>query len=93
MASRGAYVLSIVLGALMAVQAALGLAYPAQYVDADWIKLTWFGNDWVTLVVAVPLLFVGLTGAGRGSVRRVLVWLGVLGYAVTTTRFTCLVRS
>ena len=37
----------------MAVQAALGLAYPAQYVDADWIKLTWFGNDSVTLVVAV----------------------------------------
>jgi len=24
----------------------------------EWIKATWFGNDWVTLMVAVPLLVI-----------------------------------
>ena len=87
MPNRGAYVLSIVLGALMVVQSTLGLTYPAEYLDADWIKATWFGNDWVTLVVAVPLLSIGLTGRGRESVRRLLAWLGVLGYAVYNYAF------
>jgi hypothetical protein len=46
----------------------------------EWIRLTWFGNDWLTLVVAVPLLVASVLLARGGSVRGLLVWLGMLGY-------------
>ncbi len=74
-------ILSAVLAALMAVQSLLGLLFQSQYRDAAWIRATWFGNDWVTLVVAVPLLVAGLALARRASVRGMLLWLGMLGYA------------
>jgi hypothetical protein len=50
--------------------------FQAAYRDVDWIRASWFGNDWVTLAVAAPLLFLGLVQAGRGSVRGLLLWLG-----------------
>lgn len=37
---------------LMAAQAILGLTMPMLYRDPAWIKATWFGNDWITLVVS-----------------------------------------
>ena len=40
--------MTAVLVLLMAVQATLGLAMPTLYRDAEWIKATWFGNDWIT---------------------------------------------
>ena len=43
--------------------------------------MTWFGNDWVTLVVAVPLLVIALLMARRG-VQGLLLWLGLVGYAI-----------
>ena len=79
--------LSIVLAALMATQAVLGLAFPDQYRDADWIRATWFGNDWVTLGLAAPLLVIALVPAARGSSRGILLWLGVLGYGVYNYAF------
>jgi hypothetical protein len=75
------YLFSIALAALMFVQSILGLLLPEQYRDAEWIKATWFGNDWVTLTLAVPLLIVAIIAANRGSIRGQLLWLGVLGYA------------
>jgi hypothetical protein len=74
------YILSAVLAALMVVQSVLGRVFPGQYRDVEWIRLTWFGNDWLTLVVAVPLLVASLLLARRGSVRGLLLWLGMLGY-------------
>lgn len=74
--------LSAAVASLMAVQAVLGLLFDGQYRDADWITATWYGNDWVTLVVAVPLLVVALTLARQGSVRGFLLWVGLLGYDV-----------
>jgi hypothetical protein len=64
----------------MLIQSAFGLLFQGQYRDVAWINASWFGNDWVTLVGAVPLLAVALTFARRGSVRGLLVWLGALGY-------------
>lgn len=69
----------------MAIQSALGLLHPEWYRDAGWIKTTWFGNDWVTLVVAVPLMLYGATH--RGSPSRMLLWLGTLGYAIYNYAF------
>jgi hypothetical protein len=74
------YILSAALGALMVAQSVLGLIFPGQYRDVEWIRLTWFGNDWVTLVMGVPLLVASVLLARRGSVRGLLLWLGMLGY-------------
>jgi hypothetical protein len=79
---RTPYLLTAVLAALMVVQSGLGLLFQGQYRDAAWIKATWFGNDWVTLVVAVPLMVVAIVLAARRSIQGLLLWLGMLGYAV-----------
>jgi hypothetical protein len=73
--------LARVLAVLMLVQSLLGLVFREQYRDVEWIKATWLGNDWVTLVVAAPLLVTGLLLEGRGSPRGLLLWLGVVAYA------------
>lgn len=80
-ARGGPFVLSVLVAALMAVQAVLGLVFPGAYRDVEWIRSTWSGNDRVSLLVAVPLLVVALVAARRGSARAVLLWLGLLGYA------------
>jgi hypothetical protein len=77
---RWPYILSAVLAALMVVQSVLGRTFPGQYRDVEWIRATWFGNDWVTLVVGAPLLIASLLLARRGSIRGLLLWLGMLGY-------------
>lgn len=73
--------LSVLLLALMAAQASLGLVFSGEYRDAEWIVATWWGNDWVTLALAAPLLAAGLSMARRGSTRGVLLWAGMLAYA------------
>ena len=75
------YVLSAVIAALMAAQPVLGRVLEGQYRDAAWIRATWFGNDLVTLLLAVPLLVTALVLVRRGSVRALILWLGVLGYS------------
>ena len=84
---RRGRLLTFALLAVMVTQAGLGLLLPGEYRDVEWIKATWFGNDWVTLVVAVPLLCFGLTRAGHGSVRGALIWFGVIGYAIYNYAF------
>ncbi|HSI98851.1 MAG TPA: hypothetical protein VLA59_00525 [Patescibacteria group bacterium] len=74
--------LSWLLAALMAVQAGAGILAPAVYRDTGWVTSAWYGNDLVTLLVAVPLPAWALTAAGRGSLRAELVWYAMLGYAV-----------
>jgi hypothetical protein len=79
--------LSVIMLTVMVSQASIGLVFPAVYHDVEWIRATWFGNDWVTLTVAVPLLSIGLVSAARGSVRGLLLWLGLIGYAVYNYAF------
>lgn len=80
-------VLSVVLAGVMAVQAALGLIFPEQYRDVEWIRATWFGNDWITLALGVPLLAAALLLVRRGSIRGQLLWLGMLGYGAYNYAF------
>lgn len=84
---RLAYGLTAVVAMLMLAQSALGLMFRGQYRDVEWIAATWLGNDWVTLVVAVPLLAAGLVLARHGSVRGLLLWLGTLGYAIYNSAY------
>jgi hypothetical protein len=75
------------LAGLMLVQALAGLLLADQYRDPEPIKTTWFGNDWVTLVLATPLLLAGIVSATRGSTRGLVLWLGVIAYAVYNYAF------
>jgi cation transporter-like permease len=68
-AMRLARRLTTTLLAVMVIQAVTGLVFQTAYHDIDWIRATWFGNDWVTLVVAVPLLFAGMVRGAAGSIR------------------------
>jgi hypothetical protein len=79
--------LSVLLFVLMLSQASMGLAFPGVYRDVEWIRATWFGNDWVTLLVAIPLLSIGLRRTSSGSVRGLLLWLGLVGYALYNYAF------
>lgn len=72
---------------VMTTQSVLGLVFPGQYRDVEWIRAAWFGNDWVTLVVAVPLLLGAALRASRGSTRALLLWMGVLGYGAYNYAF------
>jgi hypothetical protein len=75
------------LAGLMAAQAILGLVRSDLYRDPPWIAATWFGNDWTTLLLAIPLLLTAHIASTRGSVRARLVRLGVLGYSVYNYAF------
>lgn len=79
--------LTATLCGLMILQAVLGLMFASQYRDVEWIRATWFGNDAVTLVVAVPLLSIGRARAKAGSGRGLLLWLGVTAYAAYNYAF------
>ena len=76
-----------VVAALMIVQAVSGLVWRDQYRDVDWIRLTWLGNDCVTLLVAVPLLLWSSRPTTAPSVRSQLTVAGVLAYAVYNSAF------
>jgi hypothetical protein len=83
---RAARSLSVALVVVMALQASLGLLLQGSYRDADWIRATWFGNDWVTLILALPLLVASLRRADRGP-RGMLLWFGLVAYALYNYAF------
>jgi hypothetical protein len=78
--------LTTILVTLVATQATLGLLMPRLYRDEEWIKATCFGNDWITLLVAVPLLLTSHRMTRAGSIRGELLWIGT-GYAVYNYAF------
>jgi hypothetical protein len=69
------------------VQALAGLLWRGQYRDVEWIKLSWLGNDAVTLFVAVPLLLWAQGRARRHSPRDRLMAVGVVAYAAYNSAF------
>lgn len=79
---KSAYVLSSTIAILAAIAAAGGLFIDDLYRDNRYVTLGWFGNDWVTLVVAVPILVTALILSARGSQQAQLVWLGMLDYTL-----------
>jgi hypothetical protein len=87
MAMKVAYKLTAVVAIVMLAQSALGLLFRGQYRDVEWIAATWHGNDWVTLVVALPLLSAGIVLTRGGSVRGLLIWLGTLAYAIYNSAY------
>jgi hypothetical protein len=85
--SRPAYVLSAIIALLMTAASAGGLFTDNPYRDNALVTAAWYGNDLVTLVVAVPLLLVALILSMRGSLKAQLVLLGMLDYALYNFAF------
>ena len=73
------YKATITITILLAVAAVGGLFFDA-YRDNAWVSSQMRGQDFVSLVFAVPLLLASAFLASRGSTRAQLVWLGALGY-------------
>jgi hypothetical protein len=84
---RAPFLLSVLLAASMLLQAGLGLTFPERYRDVGYVRETWFGNDLVTLLVAVPILVAALLLERRGFLLGRLLWLGALGYGVYNGAF------
>ena len=85
---RAAYLLTAATAATMATASAVGVfATDWLYRDNALITATFRGQDMVTLVVAVPLLLVGLVLEMRGSPRGRVLWLGMLFYSMYSYLF------
>jgi hypothetical protein len=84
---RATFVLATVAAALMAAQAATGMAFVGLYRDVGFALDAWRVNDPVTLFVAVPLALASLALAVRGSRRALLVLLGTMQYALYNYAF------
>jgi hypothetical protein len=79
--ARNSCWLTASVGVGAAVVSAVSLRWPSIYREQDpWFRAVWHGNDWVTLVVAVPVLLLALVFACRGSRRGALITYGALGY-------------
>lgn len=79
------YVLaSIAILVLTAVSTLVGLFVPGFYRDAPVLLPQVYGQDLLTLVVALPVFAVALFYATNGSLRGYVVWLGVTGYLLYT---------
>lgn len=74
--------LSTALAGVMALQSSLGLLLHSEYRDVAWIDSTWWGNDAVTLFLAVPLLGAALIRSQGDSPRWTLLWSGGLAYGL-----------
>ena len=79
--------LTRMLAGLMTAQAILGLVRRDLYRDQGWITATWLGNDWTTLLLAVPVLLAADIAARNGSTRGRLALLGALAYATYNYAF------
>lgn len=75
--------LAALAGLLAAVAALLGFI-PGVYRDPGPLVVQSNGQDLATLVVAVPVLALGLWASARGSLRGRFVALGALGYLLYT---------
>ncbi len=77
--SRTAHLLSVIVASLAGLAATAGLRFPTVYSEKGWSAMG-FGNDLVTLVVAVPVLALAIIFSSHGSFRARMVWLGALYY-------------
>ncbi len=82
-----ARILSLLIVLLAGLASVGGLVLDGLYRDNTFVKSAWRGNDWVTLVVAVPTLIAAIALARRGSLRAQLVWLGLLDYMLYNFAF------
>nr|WP_233340928.1 hypothetical protein [Haloprofundus sp. MHR1] len=81
---RSYVIASLLTLVLTLVATVVGLFVPGFYRDAPVLLPQVYGQDLLTLTVAVPTLAVSLFSTTRGSLRAYVVWLGVTGYLLYT---------
>lgn len=65
-----------------------GLVIDNLYRDkSEFILSAWYGNDLVTLFVALPLFIGSLIFYSKGSLKGHLIWLGLLDYCIYNFAF------
>lgn len=57
-----------------------------KHMSAD-VAIQGIAQDYITLIIGVPMLFIGLHGARKGNIRALLVLAGTLGYFLLTYLF------
>ena len=77
---KASYNLSGIIIVLMIISSAGGLIIDNLYRDNPFVSAVWRGNDYVTLIVAVPIFFFSLLIAKRGEQRAQLIWFSMLWY-------------
>ncbi len=77
---RSATVLSVIIIFLAIIASVSGIAFNNLYRDNELVTAALYGNDLVTLVVAVPVMVCSLFFSARGSTRAQALWLGSLLY-------------
>lgn len=73
-------VLSVSLIILTTFASGWGVSGANVYRDNLLVRSAWYGNDVVTLLLAVPLLAIGYILARQRSPRGTMLWLGMLAY-------------
>ncbi len=86
---RGAYIMSIMLGAAAAAAAGLTVAFPSVLSGVAGANGNLRGTAVVVLAVGVPVLFAAIFGSLRGSTRAFVIWLGTLGYLLYQAVLLC----
>jgi len=84
---KPAFILSVIIAILATLASAGGLFIEGLYRDNLLVTSGWYGNDLVTLFVAVPLLVGAMFFAERDSQRALLVWLGMVDYMLYNYSF------
>ena len=74
------YYLSIIAIIFAAMASGIGIFNPGIYHDNAFVKSAWYTNDWVTLIVVLPLLIIALVLSINADFKPKLVWLGLMGY-------------
>lgn len=87
MKSRTPYTLSIIIAFLATIASVGGLFLNGLYRDNAFVTTTWFGNDAVTLFLAVPILVGAMVFSAKGSLKAQLVWMGALDYMLYNYAF------
>lgn len=76
---RTAHLLTLAIVVLAFLASAAGFV-PGLYRDNAWVTPQNQGADFVTLVLAIPVLAAAARLATTGSARAAIIWCGVLGY-------------
>lgn len=85
---KSTYVLSTIIAILTAGASFGGLFIDNLYRDeTNFVLTAWYGNDLVTLIVALPLFLGALFFNMRGSQRGQLIWLGMLDFIIYNFAF------
>jgi hypothetical protein len=82
------FFVSIIIALFMFIANVGGLLIPNLYTrygfNNKYLLAQVYGQDFLTLIVILPIFIISLTLAMRGSLRWTLVWLGCLGYNLYT---------